>query len=246
MADFKRDPSENSNRSTSTEKSQNIIVPSPKKWYFDIRTLQDCLTNLSIVDSLENNDICILDNFLSPELADKLLKVTKHLYTNIPGLFTEPLNRHPKFRHDVICWIKGTETQCQCYAEYNLMLTKLLKGISDQYNACSKRNMKISHKSKLQISCFPKNSKGYLPHIDNPKDNGRILTFNYYPNEKYDAEEHGGVSRFYVNNKRKYINIEPKNNRLVIHWSDRRVIAETLPTYRDVFSLTCWFFGSLK
>ena len=96
----------------------------------------------------------------------------------------------------------------------------------------------------MQISCFPKNSSGYLPHIDNPNKNGRILTFVYYPNEKYEVEDYGGLSRFYVNARTEMVEVEPKQNRLVIYWSDDRVVTETLPTYRDVFSLSCWFLGS--
>ena len=230
---------------------------------FDLHSIDDELRTISIVEALNDTGICILDNFFSKEQSVKIAKVTKFLYQNIPGLFTEPLSMNPpskKFRFDKICWVKGTENFGECYAEVNRAFTKLIKDILEDYNCTNmdvktgkdrskkqaKKRLKITHRSKIQISCFPKNTGGYLPHIDNPKDNGRILTLVYYPNEKYDIEECGGLSRFYVNDKTKMMNVEPVQNRLVIYWSDKRVITETLPTYRDVFSLSCWFFGAMK
>eukprot|EP00111_Clytia_hemisphaerica_P016368 TCONS_00048461-protein len=230
---------------------------------FDLNSIDEELRTISIVEALNDTGICILDNFFSKEQSMKITKVTKFLYQNIPGLFTEPLNMTPpskKFRFDKTCWVKGTENFGECYSEVNRAFTKLIKDILDDYNSTgidakpgenrsrssTKKRVKITHRSKIQISCFPKNTGGYLPHIDNPIDNGRILTLVYYPNEKYDLEECGGLSRFYVNDKTKMMNVEPIQNRLVIYWSDKRVITETLPTFRDVFSLSCWFFGAMK
>lgn len=72
---------------------------------------------------------------------------------------------------------------------------------------------------------------------------GRLLTLVYYPNKNYNQKEYGGLNRFYTKNATRCINVEPKYNRFVIYWSDLRVLTETLPTYRNVFSLTCWYFG---
>jgi len=252
-------PNSNSNKTNlkrrskrpNSDNNKEMRHPQCSRSCLDMNLLSKDLQNISIATSLMNNGICIVDQFLSDEIAKRISRTTQSIFKQIPGLFTEPLSirTRTKFRHDLTCWIKGTEHFCQCYSEANDLFVKLVKDVLRECNIqrvlAAAKKIKVSHKSKLQISCFPENSSGYLPHADNPKNNGRVLTLVYYPNDKYDAEEYGGSSRFYFRNRTQCVNVEPRNNRLVLYWSDSRVITETLPTRSgNVFALTYWFFGS--
>lgn len=194
-----------------------------------------------LFNSLESNHFCIIDNFLDQKLASSVSRATKYFYSTFPDMFSFSANGS-KFRDDVTCWIKDCEEKCTPFLLLNIKLFDLMKSLVEEYNNTD-TTLKLSHKSKLQISCFPNGSHGYKPHIDNPNGNGRILTLVYFPNESYDRETYEGVSRFYVRNKSQCINVEPISNRLIVYWSDRRVMSETLPSSKNVFSISCWYFG---
>jgi hypoxia-inducible factor (prolyl hydroxylase) len=40
--------------------------------------------------------------------------------------------------------------------------------------------------------------------------------------------------------------VEPRNNRLVLFWSDTRVPHEVLPAHADRYCVTVWFFDKLE
>ena len=86
---------------------------------------------------------------------------------------------------------------------------------------------------------------GYKPHIENPNNNGRLLSVVYYTNKNYTKIEDEGLVRFYLKNNTRFIEVEPSFNTAVIHWSDQRVIKEILSSNsRDLYHVTSWFFGS--
>ena len=92
-------------------------------------------------------------------------------------------------------------------------------------------------------------------HVDNPNDNGRIITFTFYLNESWDSSLLGGQLRIAEDEVKASTTkalIDPVADRLVIFYSDRRVPHEVLqtkcPTERDVakeepfrYSVTLWF-----
>jgi len=97
----------------------------------------------------------------------------------------------------------------------------------------------------MQVSCYPKHSKGYPRHVDNPSGDGRLLTTVYHCNRNYERETCGGASRYYLL-KTKFVDVEPKMNRAVIHWSDKRIVHETLPCREKLFRLTTWYLDLSK
>ena len=103
----------------------------------------------------------------------------------------------------------------------------------------------LTHRSHVRVSCSRKDSEGYLPRVDSPSDDGRILTTTYHCNQSYERESCGGITRYYLL-KTKYVDIEPKLNRAVIHWSDKRIIHETLPCHTKLYTLTAWYLDYSK
>ena len=189
--------------------------------------------------ALYKTGLCVIDNYVHANIAAGVTEETINLYQT-PGTFRaadrmntnkEHTNSHV-YRSDEVTWITGKEQHCK-YIE------KLCKTF-DNLVSSLELERSPTHKSNIQVSCFPNNTMGYVSHIDNPSDNGRLLTTVYHCNRNYERELHGGVSRYYFLNG-KFVDVEPQFNRAVIHWSDRRIFHETLQCREQIFSLTSWY-----
>lgn len=100
--------------------------------------------------------------------------------------------------------------------------------------------------SHFQASCFMNGSSGYAVHVDNPNNNGCLLTVKYFCNKDYNREEDCGEYRIFLPERRSVLDIEPKYNRLLVYWSDFRVAHGTRRSRRDLYSLSSWYFNELK
>lgn len=95
----------------------------------------------------------------------------------------------------------------------------------------------------------------YTPHVDNGDKNGRRLTAIYYLNDEW-KRVHGGALRLYTKNENAgnnsnpnlnldlgvHCDVEPVADRLVLFLSDERTPHEVLPTHKDRFAVTVWFW----
>eukprot|EP00758_Cryptobia_borreli_P000821 Tbor_TRINITY_DN1662_c0_g1::TRINITY_DN1662_c0_g1_i1::g.7624::m.7624/K09592/EGLN, HPH; hypoxia-inducible factor prolyl hydroxylase len=92
---------------------------------------------------------------------------------------------------------------------------------------------------------------GFARHFDNPNNTGRILTFTFYLNDKWDGEGDGGQLAIYdaVYFEERTI-VDPIMDRIVVFYSDERTPHAVLPTkpsekgiFRHPFrrSITIWF-----
>lgn len=193
--------------------------------------------------AMDDFGFCVMDNFLSDEDSRKVCLECEAL-SLIPGLledagkYGEEDNKINTFRSDLICWLNGSEKLCASINTLNFTFNILVSSLL-------KNRTRVTHKSHTQLSYFPAKSFGYKHHIDNPNNNGRLLTVTYFCNKDYDVTKDGGIFRCYIKNNTKYVDLEPKYNRAFIHWSDRRIMKETLPCNRNIFSLTSWYFDSL-
>ncbi|CAG2182413.1 unnamed protein product, partial [Oppiella nova] len=70
---------------------------------------------------------------------------------------------------------------------------------------------RINRRTKAMIACYPGNNSQYVRHIDNPNNDGRCVTSIYYLNKDYNRQISSCVA-----------DIEPKFNRVIFFWSDRR------------------------
>lgn len=84
----------------------------------------------------------------------------------------------------------------------------------------------------------------YTKHYDNGNFNGRKLTAIYYINDNWKRKD-GGALRLYTKNN-EYCDVEPIADRLVLFYSDKRTPHEVLPTHKDRFAVTVWFFDNIE
>ena len=96
------------------------------------------------------------------------------------------------------------------------------------------------------LACYEGEAARYVTHVDNPDDNGRLVTCIYYVNEKWEAK-HGGELMLYPNatrsssSKAAGVKVEPVLDRLVLFWSDARVPHEVLPAHASRLAVSSWY-----
>ena len=125
-------------------------------------------------------------------------------------------------------------------------------------------------RSKVMVTCYDgrdDDSSRYTRHVDNGNKNGRTLTAIYYLNEKW-RRSHGGALRIYartrvedgsliepdkdffddevVDTASVHTAVEPIADRLVLFLSDWRTPHEVMPTHRDRFAVTVWFYDPIE
>lgn len=236
-----------SSQSSFMKRKHNITQFGPEDCFINAKDLS-CYEELVafVHKALMKTGLCVIDDYIHHNIAEGVMYETETLYRT-PGVFLSADNsdnngscssadgkiKVKKYRSDEIAWITGKEKlskhiEVLCETFDNLIHSLKLKGNSP------------THKSKIQVSCFPGDSHGYVSHVDNPANNGRLLTTVYHCNKHYNRDLYGGVSRYYFRNG-KFVDVEPKFNRAVIHWSDRRIVHETLPCRSRIFSLTSWY-----
>ena len=104
----------------------------------------------------------------------------------------------------------------------------------------------VKHRSRPMLACYEGEAARYVTHVDNPDDNGRLVTCIYYVNEKWEAK-HGGELMLYPNatrsssSKAAGVKVEPVLDRLVLFWSDARVPHEVLPAHASRLAVSSWY-----
>lgn len=201
------------------------------------RSLDDIVTRC-----MNEYGICCLDNFLGEETGSAILKNVVALHQS--GQFTDGqlVNQRSDstrdIRGDQIVWIQGDEDGCE-------KIRFLMSRMDDLLRQCFGKlgNYRINGRTKAMVACYPGEGKRYVRHVDNPNGDGRCVTCIYYLNKDWDAKEHGGLLRIFPEGKANYvIDIEPKFDRLLLFWSDRRNPHEVQPAFATRYAITVWYF----
>ncbi|KAK7139718.1 hypothetical protein R3I94_012388 [Phoxinus phoxinus] len=196
-----------------------------------------------IIPCMNKHGICVVDNFLGEDIGLSILDDVKALhqagkFTN-GQLVSQKSDSSKDIRGDKITWIEGKEPGCEniCF---------LMSRMDDLVRNCNGNlgNYTINGRTKAMVACYPAKGTGYVRHVDNPNGDGRCVTCIYYLNKNWDAKDHGGILRIFPEGKARFADIEPKFDRLLLFWSDRRNPHEVQPAYATRYAITVWYFDA--
>uniref|UniRef100_A0A8C4N5K2 hypoxia-inducible factor-proline dioxygenase n=1 Tax=Eptatretus burgeri TaxID=7764 RepID=A0A8C4N5K2_EPTBU len=182
-----------------------------------------------IAPCLMKHGICVLDGFVGDELGDAVLGEVRVLQQDGRLCDGQLVSRRPDssvVRGDKITWVEGREAGCKAIAV-------LLARIDELILHCHGRlgHYLINGRTKGMVACYPGNGTGYVRHVDNPNGDGRCVTCIYYLNKNWNTKTKGGLLRIFPEGKSQYADVEPKFDRLLFFWSDRRNPHEVQPAY---------------
>ncbi|XP_053154710.1 egl nine homolog 1 [Hemicordylus capensis] len=196
-----------------------------------------------IVPCMNKHGICVVDEFLGKELGGQIAQEVRALHDT--GRFTDGQLVSQKsdssrdIRGDKITWVEGKEPGCKT-------IGKLMNSMDDLIRHCNGKlgDYKINGRTKAMVACYPGNGTGYVRHVDNPNGDGRCVTCIYYLNKDWDAKVSGGILRIFPEGKAQFADIEPKFDRLLFFWSDRRNPHEVQPAFATRYAITVWYFDA--
>ncbi|XP_039985964.1 prolyl hydroxylase EGLN2 [Xiphias gladius] len=198
-----------------------------------------------IVPCMKYYGICVKDNFLGPQLGDRVLEEVEVL--NRSGKFrggqlvSQKSIPSRSIRGDQIAWVEGRELGCKSIGALMAHIDEavIYSAANGQLGDCV-----INGRTKAMVACYPGNGAGYVRHVDNPNGDGRCITCIYYLNKNWDVKKQGGLLQIYPEGKNVVANIEPLFDRLLIFWSDRRNPHEVKPAYATRYAITVWYFDA--
>ncbi|XP_057704170.1 egl nine homolog 1 [Corythoichthys intestinalis] len=196
-----------------------------------------------VIPCMNKHGICVVDNFMGEEIGLSILEDVKALHKT--GRFTDGQVVSQKsdstkdIRGDKITWVDGKEPGCE---KIRLLTTRM----DDLVRHCNGKlgNYAIFGRTKAMVACYPGNGTCYVRHVDNPNGDGRCVTCIYYLNKDWNVQEHGGLLRIFPEGKSQVADIEPKFDRLLFFWSDRRNPHEVQPAYATRYAITVWYFDA--
>jgi len=149
-----------------------------------------------------------------------------------------------KVRGDYILWVSDKAQLLSSSPKLHDLLARM-ELLKDELNQACNFDC---NKTQIQLACYPGGGARYVRHLDSfVGGTNRRLTALYYLNTEWKKED-GGCLRLYFNhmnlpNKTSELmrDIEPISDRLLIFQS-RRIEHEVLPTNKERFSLTSWFY----
>lgn len=225
---------------------------------------QDWFDSISrqLIEHMTQFGICVIDNFLGYQKGRAIYEEVEELYSSREyskgGLVSDRLINNGNnlnsttdpgaIRNDRVIWVDGKEDNC---CEINNLIQTLSSVVinSSTWSLYSNNELDkivINKRTKAHVSCYPGNGTRYVRHVDNPNDDGRLITSIYYLNENWDTKRQGGLLRMYPTGSNVVANIEPLFDRALFFWSDRRNPHEVLPAYRDRYAITVWFIGDRR
>ncbi|XP_056422885.1 egl nine homolog 1 isoform X3 [Hyla sarda] len=196
-----------------------------------------------IIPCMNKHGICVLDDFLGQDIGERIVGEVKALHST--GRFTDgqlvsqKSDSSKDIRGDQITWVEGKEAGCKAIGH-------LMNSMDDLIRHCGGKlgNFRINGRTKAMVACYPGKGTGYVRHVDNPNADGRCVTCIYYLNKNWDAKANGGVLRIFPEGKSQFADIEPKFDRLLFFWSDRRNPHEVQPAFATRYAITVWYFDA--
>lgn len=196
-----------------------------------------------VVDCLKKYGICVIDQFMGDATGREILAEVKELkdrgVMRRGQVVQSSTATADNIRGDIITWVdgrrKGSSTDNINYLVSCMdLVVQKCSSLMERYS--------INERTKAMVACYPGKATGYVRHVDNPSGDGRCITCIYYLNQDWDCKIDGGMLRIYPEGRDSVANIAPNFDRLLFFWSDRRNPHEVMPSMRERFAITVWYY----
>ncbi|CAI2354356.1 unnamed protein product [Caenorhabditis sp. 36 PRJEB53466] len=198
-----------------------------------------------VIRSLNEFGWAVVDNFMGKEKFKYTAKEIEMLHSRglfSPGQLMEGKNKdevHIKdIRSDHIYWFDGCDERAKDAASTRFLIS-MIDSVIKHFNKRIDHN--IGGRSRAMLAIYPGDGTRYVKHVDNPVKDGRCITTIYYCNDNWDMTKDGGALRLYPETSKTPMDIDPRADRLVFFWSDRRNPHEVMPVYRHRYAITIWY-----
>ncbi|NXE47685.1 EGLN1 protein, partial [Casuarius casuarius] len=189
-----------------------------------------------IVPCMNKHGICVVDDFLGKELGGLVAQEVRALHHT--GRFTDgqlvsqKSDSSKDIRGDKITWVEGKEPGCQT-------IRLLMNSMDDLIRHCNGKlgNYKINGRTK--VSARPPVRVSVCPSAPRRTGPRRGAALGERP-----PGAAGGILRIFPEGKAQFADIEPKFDRLLFFWSDRRNPHEVQPAFATRYAITVWYFDA--
>ncbi|XP_055375184.1 egl nine homolog 1 [Condylostylus longicornis] len=203
-----------------------------------------------IINDMNTYGLSVVDDFLGAEKGLQILNEVHKMYA--AGVFKDgqlvsnSIAEEEKrtIRGDKITWVRGTESGCINIGYLINQIDAVVSRANTMHENGQLGNYKIRERTKAMVACYPGSGAHYVMHVDNPNKDGRVITAIYYLNINWDIRRSGGILRIFPENGSSIADIEPKFDRLIFFWSDRRNPHEVQPAHRTRYAITVWYFDA--
>nr|XP_013098663.1 unnamed protein product [Stomoxys calcitrans] len=204
----------------------------------------------NIINDMNQYGLSVVDDFLGQEKGMQILNEVLNMYS--AGVFRDGqlVNNFKSdqdlktIRGDKITWVKGEEPDCSNVGFLINQIDAVICRANAMRNNGKLGNYVIKERTKAMVACYPGSGSQYVMHVDNPNKDGRVITAIYYLNLNWDYRNSGGVLRIFPEQTKSVADIEPKFDRLIFFWSDKRNPHEVQPAYRTRYAITVWYFDA--
>ncbi|KAJ6640196.1 Egl nine like 1 [Pseudolycoriella hygida] len=203
-----------------------------------------------IINDMNVYGLSVIDDFLGMQKGLEILNEVHCMYS--AGVFqngqivSSALAERDlqTIRSDKITWVKGTESGCINIGFLINQIDSVVISANKMHDNGILGNYKIRERTKAMVACYPGSGAHYLMHVDNPNKDGRVITAIYYLNLNWETKRSGGILRIFPEQGGTVADIEPKFDRIIFFWSDRRNPHEVQPAHRTRYAITVWYFDA--
>uniref|UniRef100_A0A1I8M4E7 hypoxia-inducible factor-proline dioxygenase n=1 Tax=Musca domestica TaxID=7370 RepID=A0A1I8M4E7_MUSDO len=204
----------------------------------------------NIINDMNQYGLSVVDDFLGREKGMQILNEVLNMYS--AGVFKDGqlVNNFKSdqdlktIRGDKITWVKGVEPGCSNVGFLINQIDAVICRANAMRNNGKLGDYVIKERTKAMVACYPGSGSHYVMHVDNPNKDGRVITAIYYLNLNWDSRDSGGVLRIFPEQAKSVADIEPKFDRLIFFWSDKRNPHEVQPAHRTRYAITVWYFDA--
>ena len=213
---------------------RSVNFMGPKDCFIDASKVNhtELITFISL--SLSKVGLCVLDNYLNDDLAtcvfleSRAICVGKGFDNFEERLATKFLTKEDTELYPAISNLQVSFNKLVNLASENMEESKLIdKGLYFQHISrapkCLSRLENIFSENMLEKSLFDES----------------IISCSYFSSRNYNTLD-GGLSRYYLQNY-KIVDLEPTFNRLIIFWTDGRILKKSSPSNIDLLIISSMY-----